>query len=111
MKFKDVAHYYIGCKIGSITEDSFVTMLGIEWNSELPIIGADGYNYQYSEIYPALFPLSAMTAEQKRYYTLGKYLLPNDFKYLLDNHFDLFDLIESGEAIDATTLTPNPYDK
>ena len=29
--------------------------------------------------------------------------------YLLSRHFDLFGLIDSGEAIDAATITPNPY--
>lgn len=32
------------------------------------------------------------------------------FLFLLSKQFDLFNLIESGQAIDATTLTPNPYD-
>lgn len=30
-------------------------------------------------------------------------------QYLLYRHFDLFGLIESGQAIDATTLDNNPY--
>lgn len=34
---------------------------------------------------------------------------PKQVGYLLSKHFDLFGLIQSGEAIDATTLNPNPY--
>ncbi len=33
------------------------------------------------------------------------------FAHLLSKQFDLFGLIKSGEAINATTLTPNPYKK
>lgn len=29
--------------------------------------------------------------------------------WMLSKHFDVFGLIESGQAIDATTLNPNPY--
>ncbi len=34
-------------------------------------------------------------------------LAPEQFKWLLNNHFDIFNLIESGLAIDKT-LTPTP---
>lgn len=36
-------------------------------------------------------------------------LSPAQFKYLIDNYFDLWDLISNNEAIDVTTLTNNPY--
>ena len=32
-----------------------------------------------------------------------------EIHYLTRHHFDLFGLIDSGEAIDAATLNPNPY--
>lgn len=34
---------------------------------------------------------------------------PHILTYLISRHFDLFGLIESGQAIDATTLPVNPY--
>ncbi|TYP92049.1 hypothetical protein LX73_2295 [Fodinibius salinus] len=34
---------------------------------------------------------------------------PDGFKYLLERNIDLFGWIDAGLAIDATTLTPNPY--
>lgn len=42
-----------------------------------------------------IFPLTAFSPEQ--------------FTWLLKNHFDIYNLIESGQAIDATTLPVNPY--
>ena len=70
---------------------------------------------------PYLFPLSSMTEEQKREYNRLKYDVPTyhyeygdvveeielyespkSFEYLIENHFDVYDLIPLGLANDAT---------
>lgn len=72
---------------------------------------------------PYLFPLSSMTEEQKREYNRWKhdipvchyeygdvveeielYDSPSSFEYLIENHFDVYDLIPKGLAKDATGL-------
>jgi hypothetical protein len=56
-----------------------------------------------------------LTVEKSRGIELSfssKKMMVNQFvsiNYLLANHFDLWDLIENGQAIDATTLATNPY--
>lgn len=82
----------------------------------------DGFiDIKYSK--PYLFPLSSMTEEQKREYNNLKhdvlvchyeygdvveeielYDSPDSFEYLIENHFDVYDLIPLGLAIDATGL-------
>ena len=108
MKFYQVAHLYVGCKLewGYIYIDFTANKL---------------YDIDLFGLKPALFPLSAMTEEQKKEHKKLLELLfiaeeetvrgetPESFKYLLDNHFDLYNLIEQGEAIDVTTLKVNPY--
>ena len=160
MKFYQVAHLYIGCKVKRLHEihELFGTDgdLLIFYNDHDMFYG-NATNTDWNK--PLLFPLSAMSEEQlkevvwlsfltpdvikDKYYRLKKYtetkhavkfgtgityhafdinsqffvsgifslqvLNPLQFKYLLDNHFDIFNLIESGEAIDVTTLEVNPY--
>ena len=72
---------------------------------------------------PYLFPLSSMTEEQKREYNRLKYDVPvchyeygdvveeielydspGSFEYLIENHFDVYDLIPMGLSNDATGL-------
>jgi hypothetical protein len=78
------------------------------------------------DVKPILYPLSAMTEDQKDYlqfeiygsvgeyfstavkenkkYTIDWRCAADITAYLLSQHFDLFGLIESGQAIDATTI-------
>lgn len=127
VQFKDVAHLYIGCKLShkwsSTEERNFVTL------------GTDRLRLGTDDWVPILRPLSDMTEEEyeatkdaddnafhelstpenckhecgKEYmkltWNIGAYITA----YLLSRHFDLFGLIESGQAIDAITLNPNPY--
>lgn len=112
MKFKDVAHLYIGCKIDSSLKG---TLLDGKWYQR--IMGDE------CDALPILYPLSAMTKKQMAELKSKRIELsfntqfltfhfdsPESLKYLLDNHFDIYNLIESGEAIDVTTLEKNPYD-
>lgn len=149
MKFRDVAHLYKGC----------IVQYDGPWTNDKVIMVMDADDISAMEIYkakPILYPLSAMTFEQAKYFfelpasselmeiviyhnelcfnykwyhegdnpnwwscsgavlnmkTDRLKLSPNNFHYLLSNHFDLFNLIEQGEAIDVTTLENNPYNQ
>ena len=76
-----------------------------------------------SKIKPYLFPLSSMTDEQKKEYNCLRDFVPTyhyeygdivedtelydnlaSISYLIDNHFDINELIPKGLAIDATNL-------
>lgn len=139
MKFKEVAHLYIGCTLWK------------SWDEKQTVLTVSNYTTLFSqkvgEVEPILRQLSDMTEDDvygfikshnfyaeneirnwqwrngyvhfdvrykssKRWHTKmindeGK--TPSQFAYLLKQNFDLFNLIESGEAIDATTLENNPY--
>lgn len=83
-------------------------------------IGDDKEGVTIEQIKPYLFPISSMTEEQKEEYDKMSELdieytitqIKNDsliwttglnrFNWLLRNHFDVYDLIPMGLAIDAT---------
>lgn len=124
MKFKDVAHLYVGCKV--------------QWMSDLvsktkefkPVISVfnmgNGWLVYQMDAKPILYPLSALTEGfYEELETMPPFLeeTPSIYnfshpqimayaarvKYLIDHHFDVFGLIETGEAIDVTSLEKNPY--
>lgn len=127
MELKEVIHFYLGAKVEyeftSRTSnkeirngkmygmwDNFIR-ISTHWGStEAPI----------SSVKPILRKLDSMTEEEyEEYKNIGieeskenwkyQYTIESSRKmvYLLSRHFDLFNLIESGQAIDATTLTQN----
>lgn len=70
---------------------------------------------ELDEFKPYLFPLSSMTEEQDREFSLLQVNTHKDgflyvcdcanmMKWLLKNHFDIYGLIEKGLAIDASGL-------
>jgi hypothetical protein len=135
MKFKEVAHLYLRCKckVECNGEESYdETMHGIKYMT--PLVGGRKFdvagNYHFT---PILRPLSNITYDEfnkMKDKMLGETVMAiqshglkrvilnriqtnslsfKDGLVLLENNFDLFGLIQSGEAIDATTLFPNPY--
>lgn len=127
MEFEDLSHLYIGCK----AKDTFNDVI-LDWD----IKNAHMYSESIDQIKPILRPLSDMAEDEVKevdrhgaegWHTIAKgepVSTGNSFEmvglavthrqaretaYLLSKHFDLFGLIASGQAIDATTLTPNPY--
>lgn len=100
-------------------------MLDIKDN-EVYLTTVEPYTNRYEEIEnvkPYLFPISSMTEDQKMEYNRRKhevpvchyeygdaveeielYDSPYSFEYLIENHFDAYDLIPRGLAIDATGL-------
>lgn len=143
VKFKDVAHLYLGCEVqarkknrnkewltGTAVEvtrksnhgdwvvvnfDEVHCIINAQWNE----VCSNFHTYFLSEdeIKPLLRKLDSMTEEESYdLEMLGHHLVicracSNEFhaartNYLLSKHFDLFNLIENGEAIDISTVTP-----
>ena len=114
-KFKDVAHLYIGCELAIEDSERKCKLAGINYSDGFSI--NDEYNFRFKKYFPfkpLLRPLLDMTKEERDYvfsfekgYDELKFIesLSVDAKitsYLLSKGFDLFGLIESGEAIDLT---------
>lgn len=113
MKFKDVAHLYKGVMMK--------TELGIfplvcyhkgDWWLDTIHYGAKAVE---QDIKPILRRLSDITDDEIQQcegitydYGIFEYVGPLS-SYLLSRGFDMHNLIDLGEAIDAETLTPNPY--
>jgi len=119
MKFKDVCHLYLGCpvrimdldgqvfddKIESVIDDNAGKRFSIyEWG-DIPYDEIEDYCQHF---WPILRPLSSMTEDERE--TCIAFLddEPDAWlggakrtAYMLSKHFDLFNLIESSEAIEA----------
>lgn len=113
MKFKEVAHLYIGCKIqAGRTEFSRPTLTHCQNSSEEIAI-------RFAVDVPAYKPIlrrieSLNELEDRQACTImqlkgGIFGAAECIVFLTSKHIDCFGLIESGEAIDASTLNPNPY--
>jgi len=124
MKFKDVAHLYLGCRImyeGEIsTLESFASS-GLVGDGNRDESG-EGW-YDISEIKPILRPLSSITEDEANHINheifggLGNFFseaVKSNEKYVIDwrissevvlflikQGFDIFGLIEADEAIPA----------
>lgn len=118
MGLKDILHFYkkvdIAIYDGGEPVQAFVE--GFDWVMDLEVI-AERVNWDYSKIKPILRPLSDMTDYEKSDITksIGQEISisvpnmqvninPSLFLYLLKQEFDLFGLIESGQALDKTKL-------
>lgn len=135
IEFKDVAHLYMNCEL-KVHAASFRANDGSRsrinrHNGAIlsPSILADLHErtFQWGDFTPILRPLSSMTVEERaqigyqeedRFMDLWKdgQISKNTFccwmfPEILKMNIDLFGLIDSGQAIDATTLEPNPYQK
>jgi hypothetical protein len=135
MKFKNVAHLYLGCQCVVSASDYYeagkgkLVRIDIEDDETLTVSGNtmhDKTQYcveaDFDDAKPILRPLSSMTeAEAKELeladvqigllafgHRLQMHMTPDQFKLCLDKNFDLFGLIESGEAIDASTINTKP---
>lgn len=115
-QFKDVAHLYIGCKVKTDHRGIF-TLQGVSLHSSgrLRAFTNDTHLCFVDELTPILRHLADMTLEEYDEVIKmekiggGMESMAAATAYALSRHLDLFGLIESGQAIDATTLNPNPY--
>ena len=130
-KFKDVAHLYLGCNVqDDNTPSGYTAMLcSCDLSGDANIFyfdkngncDVDSNIVSISEVKPILRPLSDLSkyeldeiveigevtyrGESPEIFIIGwKAFGANTFTYLLSRLFDLFGLIESGEAIDKTKL-------
>ena len=130
MKFKDVAHLYIWCTL-SHKWSSLEERAHIKLSKHRLYLGTDDW-------IPILRRLKDMTEEEHQeldkngsegWHTIAKgeeitigvnvdisniglavtHRQAREMHYLTRQHFDLFGLIDLGEAIDAATINPNPY--
>lgn len=128
-KFEEVANLYIGCKCAfynELTDKGIPTLTGLlkyPYMGVLYSLDTEEYHHEVdiSDFKPILRPLSDMSkdelekiveigevnhrGESPENFVIGwKAYTPNTFAYLLSRSFDLFGLIESGEALDKTKL-------
>lgn len=121
-KFKDVAHLYLGCEciIGdpswesqNISPEDVAPYTDPNFGKPIKtVMGLETIQHHLHHLKPILRPLGSMTEEEHEQWKGVRFsdkmkLYPlysdndfNSFKWLLSKHFDLFDLIPNGEAID-----------
>lgn len=128
MKFRDVVQHYLGCEVfGTYSDNSGsrgyltgVTNGGAD--CEIQFILEDGINVEeepyfneISEVKPILRRLESMAAEERdeifpschtEYWPeiSDEEFTVTEVIEMLKKHFDLFGLLDNGEAIDADTL-------
>lgn len=114
-ELKDYLHLYLGCEIDVSGQREILDSVAKSGQIETLFRGhlRNYRDLSDEDIAPILRPLSDMTEEEE-----GKIKCSNwtgmqhgeweytieSFRFLLSKHFDLFGLIESGLAIDKTTL-------
>lgn len=119
-ELKDVIHLLMGCELLHSYGDMDVSvgrMVGITASEVNPgrtvVITSENFAEWFVEdVKPILHRLSSMTEEedQKEFpaHNRGEFIdmhwHPEGFHWLLSKGFDLFNLIDSGQAIDAETL-------
>jgi len=119
-KFKDIAHLYLGCEVSAdkafypgFKAKLISTMVTNSFADGIPLS-----NIEFFAVKPLLRKLDSMTEEEHNqlmkiclndeFKTLDKAPVgcgcPKGFAWLLYKHFDLFNLIESGEALDINEV-------
>ena len=122
-EWKDVMHLYKGCEI-EVRDKDFINgvqygkLQGYQFDDNLLIDfeQSDGYE-NIGKCKPILRPLSDMTEEECLYLNVAFMVVEKwaktahketwgtaEFLYLLKQGFDLFGLIESGQALDKTKI-------
>lgn len=120
-ELKDVLHFYLGCEcIGN--ELWQATLAGIypsevEEGKTIAVLLPENQEFYVENVKPILRSLQSMTEEEAmeidlseiqtgllKYPTLQMFLTPDQFIKSLSKSFDLWNLIDSGQAIDADTL-------
>ena len=120
-------HLYLGAKV--LTPEGVGTMVEYDIRTRRTIVQYDCTEDE-AIIYPPVLklilrPLTDLTEKERdEIFKLNKnqtveelvevlnddlLLYPEEFLPLLSSHFDLFNLIPSGQALDATKMETNPY--
>lgn len=114
MELKDVIHFYIGCEV-QWKHDTKSKFWLVGYDVETVRLktqnGASIFPIKTEDITIFIRPLSDMTEEEQNAYWFLNSVRDSkeqceatNTRYLLSKHFDLFGLIESGQAINKTTL-------
>lgn len=133
-KLSDYLHLYLGCEV--LVKDKIITGTGdtgvvenihIATLTTVSILGSvkqkfriligamsveRSFNFEDDKL--VLRPLSDMTEDETNFQwntfcnikLINQQVVAEEIRWLLCQHFDLFGLIESGLAIDSTTLKP-----
>lgn len=115
MELKDVIHFYLGCEVTVPDSDEPRIIEGV--GKSYIFTTGNGYYAISMNTQPILRLLPDLTEEECRnlnwifpvsVYVAKNFIIngmtPEEFKYLLSIGADLFGLIESGQAINKTTL-------
>jgi hypothetical protein len=114
-KLKDVLHLYLGCPCKGDEGDMTYTLVDVGIDRSPMLLDKYGNECVIFDFKPILRPLSSMTEEEKlfcgfsleaapQYYVDEECFSFKQVKYLLSKHFDLFNLIGEGLAIDTSNL-------
>lgn len=115
-QFKDVAHLYIGCYVMVMPDNEIAELQGIL--NGMAYTSIRGAARGIDDVKPFLRPLSDCSKDENNYlytefdediYESKAEMCADVTRWFLSKRFDLFGFIESGQAIDATTLPHNPY--
>lgn len=107
-QLKDYLHLYLPYNLQCLRkgegDDNYFEMTGMLWDSTEKIWAVYFEIEQndcsvLEDVFPILRPLSDMTVEEDNHRNTGFATA-----FLLSKHFDIFELIEAGLAIDKTTL-------
>lgn len=128
MKTREVIHHYLGAAHCEYVYNSMVPGFMFRKTVRGVVTLATVRGYQFREIKRLrliLRPLSDMTTQEYHEYVRlelnattaakeaheiqSRVFSPRTVIYMISRGFDLFGLIDSGDAIDATTLEENPY--
>lgn len=117
VKLKDVLHLYLGSQY-RIRYIDYLSNQFTVWSELTSSRLSKLDDLSIAEIQLQLRLLSSMTEEEANEFDLvdvqkgllafghrlQMYMTPNQFKKCLDNHFDLFGLIESSQAINKSSI-------
>jgi hypothetical protein len=121
--FGSVKHLYIGCRV-RVNRNGETRILTGTLKHQLYCKRDNARfidKFDIDQVTPLLRPLSDITLhEVEQYRTLQNMpeipteirtqgLTPSAFHYLLSRGFDLFELVDNGQAMDATKLDRDPY--
>lgn len=119
IELKHLAPYLpYGLKIMYAVTGGIYEVCGLNRYSDKILNVSNDETFPYEDIKPLLIPLSDLTIEQVkgRGYAYVETMIEliktrkvwqSDFDWLCENHFDVFSLIEKGNAIDKKALQPS----
>ena len=115
IKFEDVAKFYIGCKCVVMEDDSLEEEIIIGVSKDEVTTNFDSASFDIVKPKLREFPTDMTDEDEKATglnatYEFGHHTFtPFEFLYFIEQGFDMFGLIKSGQAI-KVSLTPPTHD-